>query len=58
MHRAWIAFAHHGDPNHDGLPNWPPYNAASRSTMHFDVTCLVSEDDDGDVRAAWQDVAI
>jgi para-nitrobenzyl esterase len=58
MHRAWIAFAHHGDPNHDGLPAWPAYNAADRQTMHFDLTCLVSADDDGDVRAAWQDVTI
>jgi para-nitrobenzyl esterase len=58
MHRAWIAFAHRGDPNHDGLPAWPAYDAVSRPTMHFDVTCLVSEDDDGDVRVAWRDVAI
>jgi para-nitrobenzyl esterase len=58
MHRAWIAFAHTGDPNHDGLPAWPAYRATGRPTMHFDVTCRVSEDDDADVRAAWEGNAL
>jgi carboxylesterase type B len=58
MHRAWIAFAHRGDPNHDGIPAWPTYDTTGRSTMHFDVTCTVSEDDHADVRSAWQEIAL
>jgi para-nitrobenzyl esterase len=58
MHRAWIAFAHRGDPNHDALPAWPAYDTAHRATMHFDVTCGISEDDHADVRAAWQEIAL
>lgn len=42
MHRAWIAFARTGDPNHPGLPQWPPYETGTRATMRFDsvVTAL------------------
>ena len=36
MHRAWVAFARSGDPNHDGLPPWRPYDATRRTTMRFD----------------------
>jgi para-nitrobenzyl esterase len=37
MHRAWIAFARTGNPNHAGLPRWAPYDAAQRTTMRFDT---------------------
>ncbi|WP_427184180.1 carboxylesterase/lipase family protein [Bordetella bronchialis] len=37
MHYAWIAFARGGDPNHDGLPHWAPYDTAQRTTMRFDT---------------------
>jgi para-nitrobenzyl esterase len=36
MHRAWIAFAHSGKPQHAGLPAWPVYRRADRMTMRFD----------------------
>ncbi len=36
MSEAWIAFARSGDPNHDGLPEWAPYDAERRATMVFD----------------------
>ncbi len=39
--RAWINFARHGDPNHEGLPDWPAYNTKNTATMHFDNTCEV-----------------
>ena len=35
--RAYLAFAHHGDPNHAGLPQWDRYTTADRSTMLFDT---------------------
>jgi para-nitrobenzyl esterase len=44
MHRAWIAFARDGDPNHAGLPEWPQYDLDRRATMRFDVTCELLED--------------
>jgi para-nitrobenzyl esterase len=36
MHRAWIAFIKTGDPNHDGMPGWAPYDNRGRVTMRFD----------------------
>ena len=41
MSQAWINFAKKGDPNHKGLPQWPPYNAQNTATMHFDNKCVV-----------------
>jgi para-nitrobenzyl esterase len=35
MHKAWIAFAHTGKPDHAGLPAWPVYRRADRMTMRF-----------------------
>jgi para-nitrobenzyl esterase len=53
MHRAWIAFARSGDPNHDGLPSWPRYDLARRATMRFDATCEVLDDPLGQDREAF-----
>ncbi|WP_116105235.1 carboxylesterase/lipase family protein [Lewinella sp. IMCC34191] len=39
--RAWINFAHSGDPNHDGLPEWPTYNANEGATMMLDLESKV-----------------
>jgi para-nitrobenzyl esterase len=53
MHRAWIAFAHTGNPHHDGLPAWPAYDVRERSTMRFDVACEVLFDPDAADRRAF-----
>jgi para-nitrobenzyl esterase len=37
MHRAWIAFARTGNPNHAGLPEWPQCVPPDRATMRFDA---------------------
>ncbi|HEY0296587.1 MAG TPA: carboxylesterase/lipase family protein [Bordetella sp.] len=37
MQQAWIAFARTGNPNHDGLPRWAPYDRRHRTTMRFDT---------------------
>lgn len=47
---AWIAFARHGDPSHDGLPPWPRHGAAGE-TMLLDATCRVVDDAAG--RRRW-----
>jgi para-nitrobenzyl esterase len=41
LSNAWVNFARTGNPNHAGLPDWPPYTAESRATMFFDVPCEV-----------------
>src|SRR5438270_4127475 len=37
MMRSFIAFTAAGNPNHPGLPEWPMYRLARRSTMIFDA---------------------
>lgn len=39
MSRSWAQFAHTGDPNVEGLPQWQPYTAGNGETMFFDHTC-------------------
>ncbi len=53
MHRAWIAFARTGDPNHKGLPAWPRYDLDRRAAMRFDSTCEVVDDPLGEDRRAF-----
>jgi len=36
MSRAWVAFARTGNPNVDGLPDWPNYTRDTGATMVFD----------------------
>jgi para-nitrobenzyl esterase len=56
MHRAWIAFARDGDPNHAGLPAWPQYDLERRATMRFDTTCEVVDDPAGEDRTDFDAV--
>jgi para-nitrobenzyl esterase len=37
MSSVWIAFARTGNPNTEGLPEWPAYDLENRSTMVFDT---------------------
>ncbi len=48
--KAWINFARHGNPNHDGLPQWPAFSDANGAMMVFNNKCEVKNDPDGDAR--------
>jgi para-nitrobenzyl esterase len=53
MSKAWINFAHSGNPNHEGIPNWPRYSLETRSTMIFDDQCRIENDPYRAERLAW-----
>jgi para-nitrobenzyl esterase len=54
MSDATIAFARSGDPGHDGLPRWPPYDLQRRATMRFDVESRVEDDPRGGERRLYE----
>jgi para-nitrobenzyl esterase len=58
MSEAWIHFARHGDPNHNGIPAWPAYQVPERMTMVFDCQSNVVADPFGQNRAAWEGVPL
>lgn len=43
MQRSWIAFAHHGDPGHERLPEWDVFDRTARATMLFDRHCSLAD---------------
>jgi len=53
MHDSWVAFARTGQPEADGLPDWPKYTAERRATMLFGLEPTVVDDPDGDDREVW-----
>ena len=44
MSSSWIAFARTGDPNIQGLPDWPDYDLENRATMVFDNRSYLQND--------------
>jgi len=55
MSRTWLAFARTGNPNHEGIPDWPSYSADRRPTMIFDNQCRVENDPYQAERLAWDE---
>jgi para-nitrobenzyl esterase len=50
---AWVAFAKTGDPNNPAIPQWAPYDPASRATMIFDTQTRVENDPRRAFRELW-----
>ncbi len=50
---AWIAFARTGNPNHEGLPDWPVYDKNTRSTMELGKECKIINAHFEKERVAW-----
>jgi para-nitrobenzyl esterase len=55
MSEAWIAFARTGNPNHEGIPQWPQYTVEERPVMVFDVEPKVINDPHGEQRKLFLD---
>jgi para-nitrobenzyl esterase len=53
MHKAWIAFARTGEPRHDGIPAWYPYDFEARTMMRFDSQNQIIHDWRAKDRLAW-----
>ncbi len=53
MMDAWIAFARTGNPNHEGIPEWAPYNVNTRTTMFFGKEVKTVDTPFDKERAAW-----
>ncbi|MFX0033458.1 MAG: carboxylesterase/lipase family protein [Promethearchaeota archaeon] len=53
MMDAWISFAYTGNPNHNGIPHWSPYNKEKRATLIFDDECKIANALFDEERSAW-----
>ena len=50
MSQALVAFARTGNPNHQGIPQWPAFTAANPANMVWDDVPAVRNDPDGELR--------
>ncbi|MHA2051486.1 MAG: carboxylesterase/lipase family protein [Promethearchaeota archaeon] len=50
---TWISFARIGNPNHENIPELPPYDLEKRSTIFFDKEVTIQQDPYGNERIAW-----
>ncbi len=57
MSSTWIAFARTGDPNHEGLPYWPPFSAEAPATMQLDFEPHLEASNLPVEMGAWDPVA-
>lgn len=56
LHAAWASFAHHGDPNAEGLtgaPTWPQWDPLGRATLTVGTDVRVVIDPRGEALRRW-----
>ena len=46
MSDAWVSFAKTGDPNHEGMVEWPQWTLEDGATMIFDAECTIGHNHD------------
>ena len=56
MMTAWTTFARTGDPNHPGLPEWPPYDLERRSTIFLDLQSRAVDLPMDAIRSTWMGI--
>jgi para-nitrobenzyl esterase len=56
--RAWLAVAHSGTPQHDGLPEWPRYSEGHRSVMELGIARHVLDDPGSAERQLWASLLV
>jgi len=54
MMNSWISFAHDGNPNHESIPKWNPYDLKNRSTMFFGTEVKLVDDPFKTERLVWE----
>lgn len=54
IHKTWVSFVTHGDPNNQDLPHWPTWqNHGLRPCMSFNETCSIDTFIDADTLELW-----
>ncbi len=56
MMDAWLAFARTGNPNHENIPELPPYDQEKRATILFNKEVTVEQDPYRNERAVWDNI--
>jgi para-nitrobenzyl esterase len=51
---AWAAFARTGDPSHEGIGTWHPFDTERRATMRFGATTVLRGATLPELHAFWQ----
>jgi para-nitrobenzyl esterase len=54
MQHAWISFARSGNPGHERLPEWKPYDSKNRATMMFGRDCRAQNAPLGPELKLWE----